>query len=271
MLRGLLFLLAFVAIFAAAIWWLGYSSCQPPMINNGEQAQQDSSDKYDCASPYASFESGLNQMWAFVHGSHDEILTVATIFIAIYTIILGTSTRALVKEARSTTRHQLRAYVGIDKIYIESMKVDDTKYEIPDPVAAGYVYRDLVRVRVKNFGSTPTTVLTVVVNWQDMTPLGSYLPSDFPYGDLGKDPDVIHRFMLDPGDTETVKIRMEKIGIWREARQKKFSLYVYGHIDYIDVFKFKWRRDFCYAYEPWASDGDRFVAYGQNNRERRTG
>ena len=134
--------------------------------------------------PTRTLESGMAYVWDFIHASHEEIIAIATIFIAIYTIILGTATSALVKEAKITTKHQLRAYIGVKAVSIHTPNVSNKNYKVPDPIPAeGYVWSDLIKIIVKNFGSTPASNIAVYLNWQP-TNFGGRLMKDFAYGDM---------------------------------------------------------------------------------------
>ena len=44
-------------------------------------------------------------------------------------------------------------------------------------------------------------------------------------------------------------------------------LYIYGHVDYTDIYGSRWQRNFCYAWEPWSAHNNGFTAYQQHNNE----
>jgi hypothetical protein len=49
------------------------------------------------------------------------------------------------------------------------------------------------------------------------------------------------------------------------ARDKKIVLFIYGHIDYVDIFDKLQTTTFCYVYNPWASDEKMFMPYYKHN------
>jgi hypothetical protein len=52
----------------------------------------------------------------------------------------------------------------------------------------------------------------------------------------------------------------------RRARNKEINLYIYGHVDYIDVFGKSWVTEYCYLYMPnWSGEGESFTTYHEHN------
>ena len=99
------------------------------------------------------------------------------------------------------------------------------------------------------------------------------LPEEFAYQDansFGDNLTSVSRSILDPGSDRTFTIVVNKMAPFKDAFSKKISLYFYGHINYTDIYKKKWRRDFCYVYEPWRPMAQRFVPYHEHNEEYRT-
>jgi len=42
-------------------------------------------------------------------------------------------------------------------------------------------------------------------------------------------------------------------------------LYIYGHIDYRDIYRRRWLATFCQSWEPWGTVGVEFVPYQEHN------
>jgi hypothetical protein len=157
-----------VSLLVIVVEIIGYSSCNLPK-NQGETAQAAQAD--NCSTPYATFKVGLYESWRVSHDFHEEIITIATIFIAIFTIILGIftvilagSTQELVRDAQNTTERQLRAYISIEPKIVAMAEKEERIVKI-----------DCLTV---NHGQTPATEINHIVSI-DLLP--NPLPDDFVY------------------------------------------------------------------------------------------
>ncbi len=262
MLKATLTLVFCIAVLAAAIYFAGHSSCEGPPKQNGENAETHKNDGHNCATPYSTFKVGLNEGWRVAHEYHEEIIAVATVFIAVFTIILGlftislaASTDKLVRGAERTERRQLRAYVGVHEIETELPNLKTLSYEIPDygQFPPNFIHKDFITIIIKNYGQTPARSVLTVVNWQPFFPFGSAAPDDFDY----RDQDLLNtistagRSIIDRDNTHFTTVNLNKLIGFRDASNKKCSLYIYGHIDYTDIYDRRWRREFNYLWEPW--------------------
>jgi len=205
--------------------------------------------------------------------SHDwyDITTLIILGITLTALIIYTGlTYYQASIARDTARRQLRAYVGINAIDIEAPNLKKAGYEVPANPPAGFIYKDFVVPLIKNFGQTPASDVLVIVNWIPVTPFGYLLPDNFPYQDYSTSggTTTASRFVLDPGQIHTGKVKIDKLKFFRDAQSKATSLYIYGHIDYTDIYNRRWQREFSYAYEPWRPEGDRFVPDRKHNGEK---
>jgi hypothetical protein len=230
---------AFVVVFLVfllATTLLVLVPIEPPAPQNTENTKSDNTPKYYPSSFFTSFQAGLAREEDFIIDWHDETIAIGTIAIACYTIVLGVATQALVKEGRRASKHQLRAYIGIDMIELKAKNLRNKGFKLPDPPPPNHVYEDVIVASL--------------------------------FGDLGDPGESI--YYIDPGRTEEAVVvfkQSDHLEAFRDAMDRKISITVYGHVDYVDIFNERWRRDFCFMYEPWRISANKFTPYGRRNRE----
>jgi hypothetical protein len=207
--------------------------------------------------PTSSSSSGLT-----------AVETISTIFGGIFTVALAVIAYAQWKAAQM----ELRAYLFVTQIEILVPSIDDPTY-----VAQPHLTQDLIRVHVKNAGKTPAYNVTVIVQGFPTQP-GSPLPDNFPYTYSGSTtpgflvastiigPDDSHLFPTAPGPAMTHDMPA--------VRKGQLWLYVYGDIDYTDVFfrrvplfsTRKRRTEFCWLYVQGPTPGEySFQTYKEHN------
>lgn len=193
---------------------------------------------------------------------------LSTLFIAIFTILLAFSTialycatRNLVEGANDTAAKQLRAYVGIDETFFE---LTDKAY---------------VTTVVKNYGATPASDVSTYANVIAVQNINgstyTKLPPDFDFPDqLPNGPEaehsrVVSHFMLQPQQHYRSRVPLSKPEPVREIDKgaRDETLYIYGHVDYTDIYSRRWRNVFCFMYERNFPVGERFLPYETHNEE----
>jgi hypothetical protein len=109
--------LIIVAILCLIIW-LGYSTIKQPQSEGGQANGATTSNQNNYPAPQVALKVGIARIFALIRGNKDEIVAVSTVFIALFTVILGfatvflySATRELVKGSEKTAEQQLRAYV----------------------------------------------------------------------------------------------------------------------------------------------------------------
>lgn len=177
--------------------------------------------------------------------------------IALFTIVIGVFTLALFIDGRDKARKELRAYIALDDIYFR------WKANATDPADRRQIQDDhphRPRIRVKNFGHTPATNMTVRINGM-MTTMGA----DFDRVYEGREYPA-PRQMLAP---------TQKYGVWVHLHgDMKFDphapydpdkelLVVHGAISYEDIYHRWWITRFCYCYD----GANRFLPYTHYNHE----
>jgi hypothetical protein len=135
---------------------------------------------------------------------------------------------------RDTEKRQLRAYIGINTSV--AMHVDNEK----------------LTFAVDNFGQTPANRMRVFSNWEFL-PVSKGLPPDFNFSDQGRCPDqnVMDSYSPIFPKTYITHQRLHCAGEFdklQRAQRKEFDAFLFGHIEYVDMFNKKRRTDFCFLY-----------------------
>ena len=183
-----------------------------------------------------------------------------------------------VAGAKNIARRQLRAYVGIEKIVLETPSFTDATYIKPDPTKGPVVFKDFIVATIKNYGQTPAHDLSTYVTVVGITTVGGptyglKLPADFKFEEQNLDQAtgrerVVSKYILQPSQPDTTKVPLDDIEGVKQAHDLKVTLYAYGHIEYTDIFDRRWSNFFCFLYEPWRPEGTRFIPYERNNYEK---
>ena len=145
----------------------------------------------------------------------DWLLVAFTSLLAVATLALWRSTSALVSAAEKTARSQLRAYVGVVDIQLETCEPDKR----PD-----------CDIHFKNFGQTPAMHLikAIEVEVHDDPPTA-------PFGSLS----FGVRSILHPSDTTTTTVEANdplSADDLEHIKAGRKMIYAFGEIRYRDVF-----------------------------------
>jgi hypothetical protein len=233
---------------------------------------------------YASLVELFLGGWRWVRDriDHDTLTTIAIAATAFFTGTLWRATTRLwetsqiqanhmsrsVEIMEAAERRQVRAYVGVSDIRFDFLHISDINWKAPDPLpASGYIYEDKILVTVKNFGETPAYELRIVVNWRLLAPFGVHPPTDYSFPEYAPVVPVTASEVLDKGHIFTGTINVGDMRDFQAAEAKVANLYVYGRILYTDVYGRRWRREYCYVYEPWRRESERFTPHTGRNDE----
>lgn len=153
--------------------------------------------------------------------------------------------------ARDAEQRSLRAYMIVTDLGVFCPDCGDT-------VLTGPAFPDMknsVRFRIENGGQTPASDVTTTTNWipvYDVSPAVT-LPDGFAFldhtkkepafastSDVGRDH---HKDVAGP-------IPDSDIATFKDAAAQKFTLFIYGHVDYCDVFDQPHSTAFCFRYIP---------------------
>jgi hypothetical protein len=178
--------------------------------------------------------------------------------------------------ARNAEQRQLRAYVGIDKIEL----INDPSIQNGSIAEgqAGYVFPDYLTVTMKNFGVTTAFYVSDYINF-GLFPFGTQAPSDFAFADFPESfpanqphPNIgsttLDRDQMYPGKHA---LRKRSVQEFKIAGRKEQVLYLWGHINYCDIYNRKWIRNFAFIYEPWLGVGHEFESINRHQGEHQDG
>jgi hypothetical protein len=155
---------------------------------------------------------------------------------AVFTGIAASYTRKQWITADDAEKRSLRAYVGAGLVSVGK-----------DPPQIG--------IAIENHGQTPAINVQVFNSWHE-TPNGEYLPSDFSFPDKEECPDALKSIALlypkappafSVAATPNCKTPWATV---IRALSGASTLYLYGHIDYLDMFRERHTTTFCLT---WAS------------------
>jgi hypothetical protein len=187
----------------------------------------------------------------------------------VFTAVAALATRQTVHVMRETSKQDVRAYVGIQEMSLECESNDSPDYQ-PDPIVVGGIAKNKIKVALKNFGRTPASNVHIWVNWQPLI-WGYRLPDDFTYPDQNN----VTAGNLRPSWSNSVVFPDQVFQTWVtitdmrpffSAQRRDTVLYLYGHVEYIDIHKTAQHTLFCYSYCPWRPVGDQFIPYEKHNK-----
>lgn len=174
-------------------------------------------------------------------------LVFVTGVLAFFTLKLWRSTRKLVRGADKTSRKELRAYVALEAIYPRDPRMPLSEHSL--------------KVRVRNFGSTPAHHMTIWFKFIEEIPPEIGFDPIYSANDKVSEPQ-----MLNPRQefNRVVTKNFVFFGELNKARGDDMGEnYVYGRVIYKDIFDDWWGTCFCFEYE----GGALFRHHGDYNKE----
>jgi hypothetical protein len=180
------------------------------------------------------------------NGNQHRLLDIVAIVIAVFAFCAA-AWQGLV--ARDTERRSLRAYMILTELGVFCPDCGDTALA-PNTLTGT---RNSIRFRIENSGQTPAYDVSTVTNWVPVYDVGESvrIPADYSFADhpfnsdyfasksdIGRDH---HKDVAGP-------IPDKDIVVFKDAIAKKFTLFIYGHVDYCDVFKQPHSTAFCFKY-----------------------
>jgi hypothetical protein len=151
--------------------------------------------------------------------------------------------------ATDNEKRSLRAYIILTDVGIFCPDCGDTAL-IPQALPE---IRNSIRLRIENNGQTPAYNVSSVTNWTavpDVSP-DARLPERYSFPDP-KPPSDHFVSTSDIGrdkHTDSVgPIPDDQIAVFRNAGAKRSTLFIYGHIDYCDIFNEPHSTAFCFKY-----------------------
>jgi hypothetical protein len=181
------------------------------------------------------------------------------IFILLFFTLLATAIAACYTKKQSeisadTEKRQLRAFVGIDYFRLECPNCGEPTY-VPSIPIPGYIAKDFFVVAVRNSGVTPARKLITFFNILEV-PWGASLQKNFIFPDTEptKFPNIEANrsaWLVPPNTSKEMLGSIFDARPIARAQNRTTVIYIYGHIDYVDIFDVPQTTIFCYRYEPW--------------------
>ena len=180
------------------------------------------------------------------------LLVAVTGGLAFFTFRLWSATGKLVIEADDTAKRQLRGYVALETIE-------------HDPKEAAGTDRG-IKIRVKNYGETPAHHVSIIQTcFEEAKPDTWQHPATNDADQFANQmlhPDqAFNHFVPSSKGTQCVD-RVIDVGL-HQLR----PFYVYGRIDYMDIYKRWWITFFCERYDPAKPEGKRCTPHHHHNYE----
>lgn len=193
-------------------------------------------------------------------------LVVAVIAFLQFGALIGTY-----RVMDQTAKRQLRAYVSVEDIDLDSPNIGNANYDTPIPNPPGYIPADAVRMTVKNNGQTPAHDVAVFLNWHPIEPFGQ-IPLGSALPNYITEENILNssRQILDAQRkfSHTIWI-YASLAVFRQAMANQARLIFYGWIEYTDIFGVKWVRNFRFVWQPNRTGDDRLYPSREGNLEHR--
>jgi hypothetical protein len=113
--------------------------------------------------------------------------------------------------------------------------------------------KNAIRTKLENAGQTPAYNVGLVTNWQPVMRENSRLQNEFVFNDHPSSKDDFNS-ISDIGrgkPKESVgPIADKDISTFKAAIDKKITLFLFGHVDYCDIFNEAHSTAFCFIYVP---------------------
>lgn len=242
----------------------------------------------NCTSPLDREEADLCQQWRTAEATEEASAladrqfywnvaqAVGTLLATIFTALAALAAAAAVQTSRRTIEHmedtskrELRAYVGLEKIDFEIL----SKRNGYVPIAIGapsILFKDFISVTIKNFGATPAYDVVVLCGglstaFLGRAPVGHNF--DRAIHENRAPGNFLTRMLLSPAQPEVIKCPLYNALPFWQSQQRERSMFVYGRIYYRDAYGNPWSTKFCFVWEPWHPGGARFVPYEEFNGE----
>ena len=199
------------------------------------------------------------------------LLVTATIGLAYFTWRLWRATGKLVEDTEKSAQNQMRAYVGIEAIELNDLQLRTEAYQIPN-TTRGDGMPHKIDVEMRNFGATPANRVDFIATiWikSDPLPKDSELDQilDTEKMRLEHDPrGFAPRHSIFPEQTAPMHIYMSDLIAFREALLgQRRNVFVFGRIDYSDIFDAKRTTRFCYYFDKTREPGKEFATFSRYN------
>jgi len=263
-------------LLAVLLCGVAYSEQHPTVHPNSKAAESDQYSKAQqygrednpfsikiIPTPDAQAKAANEETYREQKASEDRMTMKATIFLAIVTTVLAfvtgmlwNATRALAEDARNTATQQARDMRASLIIAQQSADAAIKSAEVAEKAltttAKAIIFNSHIHAVAglsqkagmavvdwtfyiiwKNTGTTPTRHLHMHTNWMSFD---TEMPGDFDFPDLSLPPPIRPKIVIGPDATTWSGECVIPIAVLIEASEKKKHIYLWGWVEYNDVF-----------------------------------
>ncbi len=197
------------------------------------------------------------------------IQALSSIFSLLFLITATAIAYKTYTTAAEASQRQLRAYLGLETLDL-NLPSSKSSALLPNSLKAGDLIQDFVLLSIKNFGATPANKVSCHVSWINRQ-FAHSLEENYSYPDLdGNLPDgakfIPAEAVIFPQTTWHVTVAITDISPFRKAKNREETMFLYGHIDYEDIYGNKHTSKFCYNYQPFDDTRLLFIPIGPYNK-----
>jgi hypothetical protein len=233
---------AFATLFWIVVlaWATSYAPTNPEKEACYQAAAKSGRDTHECESFWEKTTSDPVAMFTLV-------LALSTIGLWMATIGLYKSGQNQLRLTREAEKRELRAYIGHHSIHFENALAIKNGKEIIAPLGP-------VKYFDWNYGRTPALNVEMFVRTE-----------------LGRAPEKLLSELEDADRQNVVQIVHpgQNLGRIVSRYTPDQTFFMYGYVDYDDIFNDRWRHRFAFSYDPERArrGGEAWVAHGSYNCE----
>lgn len=165
--------------------------------------------------------------------------------------------------SRDSEERQLRAYILVTDFGVVCQPCRDTTLTLPNFPGG---LNSALMMRIQNSGETPASHIKPTFNWWPVHRPSTQLPADFKFPDLGAIDSQHLNSSSELGKDEhgdaIGPLTQAGIATLEDAPSDADTVFLYGHVDYCDVFGHPHSTAYCFEYERGLGDAlpkcDRF-------------
>jgi hypothetical protein len=147
--------------------------------------------------------------------------------------------------ARDTEKRQLRAYMVLTDLGVFCPDCGD-KSLVTDILPN---IKNSMRTRLENNGQTPAREVNGITNWWSIQGNGASLPADFAFPDHARTGFVSNSEIgKDKHKDSAEEFDQSAIATFKDAVDGRITLFIYGHVDYCDIFREPHSAAYCFVY-----------------------
>lgn len=184
-------------------------------------------------------------------------------YIALGTVALVLIGLGALWVSRDSEERQLRAYILVTDFGVVCPPCGDTTLNLPKFPGG---LNSALMMRIQNSGETPASHIKPTFSWWPVHRPGTHLPAGFKFPDLGATDSQHLNSSSELGKDEhgdaIGPLTRGGIATLQDAASDGDTVFLYGHVDYCDVFGHPHSTAYCFEYERGLGDNlpkcDRF-------------